>query len=190
MNCRTRKSTLMRLLNACCAAAVSLSALASVSCAADHGEAITDASKSGPDFQVQGEYVGDVKIGDKTVKYGAQIIALGDGAFDAVVYTGGLPGDGWQRGDDRKKVGGKTVDGVTTFVGDKWTAKLADGKIAVTGSGGESLGTLTKTERKSPTLGEKPPAGAQILFDGTNADQFKNGKMTEDTGVSRIMKLV
>src|SRR4051794_24514703 len=41
------------------------------------------------DFKFQGEYAGD--------KLGVQVIALGGGAFQAVVCEGGLPGDGWDR---------------------------------------------------------------------------------------------
>src|SRR5206468_1760808 len=50
------------------------------------------------DFQIQGEYVGSVQGGDKL---GCQIIALGKGAFQAVVTPGGLPGDGW---DGKNKI--------------------------------------------------------------------------------------
>src|SRR5438067_9833723 len=44
------------------------------------------------DFQLQGEYAGASKGG---AQFGAQVIALGQGAFQAVVYPGGLPGAGW-----------------------------------------------------------------------------------------------
>src|SRR6185295_19000170 len=39
------------------------------------------------DFKLQGEFKGDA--------LGAQVIALGSGAFQAVLLPGGLPGDGW-----------------------------------------------------------------------------------------------
>jgi hypothetical protein len=155
-----------------------LASLGSAS-AADAGPAFTDPADAGPDFAVQGEYVGSLKFNGADAKVGVQIIALGDGAFDAVLYPGGLPGDGWKRGDTREKATGKTTDGETTFKAEKWTAKLSGGDLALTGSGGESLGSLVKVARKSPTLGEKSPAGAVVLFDGSSADQFQGGKLVE-----------
>ena len=45
------------------------------------------------DYKYQGEYAGD--------GLGAQVIALDKGAFQAVLYPGGLPGAGW---DGKSKI--------------------------------------------------------------------------------------
>jgi 3-keto-disaccharide hydrolase len=140
------------------------------------GDTFTDAAKAGPDFEVQGEYVGEIEEGGKK-KAGAQVIALGDGKFEAVLYKGGLPGNGWKDGDDKTKIQGETKEGVTTFVKGGKNAKLKDGALTLYNSGGTVVGTLKKTVRKSPTLGAKPPEGATVLFDGKSADKFKGGRV-------------
>jgi len=145
--------------------------------AADNNPAFTSAKEAGTDFAIQGEYTGSA--GDHT--WGAQVIALGDGKFDLVGYRGGLPGEGWKRGDEtRKATGEANKDGVATLKGDTFTVSVKEGVATVTGAGGEKLGELKKVERKSPTLGAKPPAGAKVLFDGTTADNFANGKIIEE----------
>ncbi len=88
------------------------------------------------DFQLQGEYVADQK--------GIQVIALGKGEFRAMIYTGGLPGAGWD---------GKNIQ---SFEGD--ADEIAD-----------LLDSMKKVVRKSPTLGLKAPDGAIVLFDGSEA---------------------
>lgn len=135
--------------------------------------------EAGPDFAVQGEYVGEVKHGDLSVTVGVQVIALGKGKFHAVGYPGGLPGAGWV-GKDKHEQDGETKNGVTTFSNDKGSGEIKDGVLTVKTKEGQVVGALKKTIRKSPTLGAKPPEGAVVLFDGTSVDKWKDGRMTKD----------
>jgi len=150
--------------------------------AADPSPAFTDPAEAGADFLVQGEYTGTVGS-DEKIKVGVQIVALGDGEFSAVAYIGGLPGDGWNKTGKASGVG-KTSGDTTTFTSaedDKGgRGVLKDGVLTIFTPKGVEVGTLKKVERKSPTLGAKPPAGAVVLFDGTTADRFNGGRMTED----------
>ena len=141
--------------------------------------AVSDPAKADADFAVQGEYVGELetKAGQKT--YGVQIIALGDAKFRAVFYAGGLPGAGWDK-SKKLEVEGQTTGGETRFAKEGGSVVLKQGVLKAADSGGEPKGELKKVERKSPTLGAKPPAGAVVLFDGTSADAFQGGKLTED----------
>src|SRR6267378_2382004 len=60
--------------------------------------AITDPAQAGPDYLLQGEYAGMLFVPGRGSEFtGLQIVALGDGKFDAVQYRGGLPGNGWDR---------------------------------------------------------------------------------------------
>jgi len=144
--------------------------------AADPKATFTNEKDAGPDFAVQGEYAGtDVE----SHKWGVQVIALGDGKFDVVGYPGGLPGDGWKRGDATKTGKAETAsDGTVNAKGEDWTATIKDGTMTVMHED-KKVAEIKKTQRKSPTLGAKPPEGAKVLFDGTTADHFKNGKLVE-----------
>jgi hypothetical protein len=151
-----------------------------VTIAADKGQStFTSAADAGPDYKVQGEYVGELTINGEPHKVGMQVIALGDGKFDAEGYPGGLPGDGWNKAAGRRHRSGETKDGVTTLSGEGRTAKLVDGVITVSDEGGAKIGTLKRVERKSPTLGAKPPTDAIVLFDGTSVDKWNGGRLAD-----------
>lgn len=130
------------------------------------------------DFPFQGEYVGDIMHEGQAIRHGVQVIALGNGQFHAVGYPGGLPGDGWH-GGERVEVDGRLQDGSVRFEHEDILATLRDGVLKVTSNGTE-LGQLKKVHRTSPTLGAKPPPGAVVLFDGTTAEHFENGRKTPD----------
>jgi hypothetical protein len=133
---------------------------------------------SGPDYQAQGEYIGSVTVPGEDVKIGVQIVALGKGKFKAVSYQGGLPGDGWER-EPRIISIGEMKDGTIEFKSQGYSSKLKADSLDIM-LAGVKIGSIKKTTRKSKTLGAKPPAGAVVLFDGTNADNFEKGRMTKD----------
>ena len=127
--------------------------------AGDAKDALNDPAKVDADFAVQGEYAGKAKLEDGKSKAGVQVIARGDGNFHAVFYPGGLPGDGWAKGEARIQADGKTENGVTSFITPGFTAKIQDGKLTIADTAGKALGKLKHVVRESPTLGLKPPKG-------------------------------
>jgi len=57
-----------------------------------------------------------------------------------------------------------------SFTGDGWTGTIEDGHFKAA-KGGEAF-DLQHVTRTPPTLGAKPPAGALVLFDGTNLNAW------------------
>jgi len=140
-----------------------------------------DPQRVDANFAHQGEYTGLIPgEGDKQ-KLGVQVIALGKGRFEAVGYFGGLPGDGWNR-EKPLRAQGEIKDGEVEFRTDAGLAKLRNEEIAVYDADGTQVGTLKKILRESPTLGQKPPAGAVVLFDGSpdSLQNWQGGRMTDD----------
>jgi hypothetical protein len=166
----------------CFLATTTLLLLNSVSLTAAEGDkaTFTDPAAAGFDYQVQGEYSGTMT--GSTDKIGAQVIALGHDEFEVVGYVGGLPGDGWSRGDTTHQAKGKRD-------GDKVVVKPADDSgakgviegetLTVYNEEGDKVAVLKKVERKSPTLGKKAPDGAVVLFDGKNTDAFNDAKLVD-----------
>jgi hypothetical protein len=182
-------------------------AVSSVGLAEDLRAKLIKASDA--DFQIQGEYTGYLTRDGERELVGVQVVAWGNGLFDGRLFVGGLPG----AGSDRKSTqyffegmteGGKTVLGQGS---DRYgqprakreakssakprgvvhglTLEIAHGAMNIRKSG-ETVGQLHHVVRKSPTLGQKAPEGAVVLFDGLSAANFhyagdkKPGQMTAD----------
>ena len=132
------------------------------------------AKREDPDFMIQGEY-GSASAGATA---GVQVVALGNGQFEAYLLQDGLPGLGWVRGKARTVMSGKREGDQVTFTSAdrKFTSIIHNGNIELVGEDGVVI-KLPRIERSSATLGAKPPTGALVLFDGSSTEQWENGKM-------------
>jgi len=137
--------------------------------------------KPDEDFAFQGEYAGQLGSGTDKQKVGLQVIAIGKGQFRAVGYNGGLPGEGWdgEAPNRIEELGQRSGDSVS-FNSQYGSGTIRDSVMTVFDPQGTQLGELQKINRQSRTLGEKPPAGAIVLFDGTSVDAWEGGKLSDD----------
>jgi hypothetical protein len=137
---------------------------------------------------------------------GCQVIALGGGAFQAVVYPGGLPGAGWD-GENKILMDGQ-LDGQKAAFGppsgqrqylagsasefsatrrfppvghQQYTARIEGDRMSGKTDEGKTF-ELQKVHRQSPTLGKQPPDSAVVLFDGSDKDAWRGGRLDEKTG--------
>jgi len=157
------------------------------------------------DYKFQGEYVGEIQGGGKL---GAQVIALDKGAFQAVLLPGGLPGAGWD-GKNKILLDGQLEGDVVVFKAvspgkRKYLGQLpaefsATAKFPPPGQKDYNASIskdllsgntddkkpfeLKKITRKSPTLGQKAPDGAVILFDGSSKDEWNGGRLDKTTNL-------
>lgn len=135
--------------------------------------AYTTRESAGADFAAQGEYEGTFGAHGRL---GADVIALGEDRFHVVFHRGGLPGAGWD-GAEKIEADGRR-QGETIVFDAPWQARVARGALTGTTDTGERF-DLKRVERHSPTEGAKPPAGALVLFDGSNTTAWINGTMDE-----------
>ena len=163
-----------------------------VSAAPTGNPAYTDPAKADADFPFQGEYAGTVTHDGQPVPFGVQVIALGDGTFDVVAYPGGLPGDGWTPPNKIKGTGVRAGEGDAAVVkvealdwgGNKRSGEVRDDVIVVFSDSGSEIARLAKTIRSSATLGQQPPEGAVVIYDGTgtstDTSKLVDGRVSED----------
>ncbi len=166
------------------------------SLSADDGPLVaTDVSHVDRDYWFQGEYLGSVNsLCGRCGSYGLQVVALGKNEFQAVLFRGGLPGGGWWTGHERHELKGQRDGAVLRLNGLTRRVAIRDSKASVfavedgrsvpaAGASSEhtfAIGELIRVERRSQTLGLPPPAGASVLFDGSQTDHWKNGKVTNE----------
>jgi hypothetical protein len=109
------------------------------------------------EFKIQGEYVGRIEGGDAL---GCQVIALGPGAFQAVLLPGGLPGEGW---DGKNKM---LMDG--RLEGDQAVFAPASGNRQYLAGNPQEF----SASRQFPPVGHKPCTA-------TASGEAMNGKTDE-----------
>lgn len=157
--------------------------VAAVGVAVGQEQVYTDPDHVDDDYRFQGEYRGWQRSrpsSRSSEPVGLQVIARGDGKFDATVYYGGLPGEGWFGKGARIDVSGETLDDLVELHGPQYRIEVDGEQAAVFTQDGRRAGLLHKVWRVSPTMGASPPAGAVVLFDGTGVDLLKNGRITEE----------
>ena len=121
-----------------------------------------------PEAEVQGLYEGSLK----DVKFEARVIAMGKDAFKIYLRQdlgGGKVG--------KVELDGKVEGDAVTFKSKggevEWTASYGAGALKGTAGGVEF--TAKRVERKSATMGKKPPQGAIVILDGKNWGELKGG---------------
>ena len=158
--------------------------------AADAPLVATTVEQVDRDYWFQGEYLGSARNScGQCQAMGLQVVGLGKNEFQAVLYSGGLPGSGWWAGMERHEFKGRREGEALRLIGQLQRIEIQHSQANIQAvhqpptPGSEqvvSLGELIRVERKSQTLGLKPPAGAIVLFDGTNTDHWKNGRISDD----------
>ncbi len=124
---------------------------------------------------VQGLYVGTWNDGAGSAETEVRVVAVGKGNFKLLA-----------RREVKGEIVRAEVDGVTdkksgTVTFNKpfqdqreWGLVYKDGGVIEGSVGGEAGSfSVKRVERKSPTLGKKPPPGAVVLIDGKNFDNVK-----------------
>lgn len=127
---------------------------------------------------VMGIYEGKWKLGEDNGELISQIRPIGDGLYDGFVLL--------KKGDQDFAVikiksqkeldGGAVVFNGKSDKGIGLSGKIEEGRFVGTLSDqNNTIGFLAfKVAKRSPTLGEKPPKDAIVLFDGKDTNQFKN----------------
>ncbi|MGB7324530.1 MAG: DUF1080 domain-containing protein [Rubripirellula sp.] len=144
------------------------------------GPAYTAPPTDDANYPLLGEFVGEISTGeDKKEILGLQIRPVGGDNFDALSFTGGLPGQPEFGGEPIRLIGRRSGD-MVVLSGGPWAMFVSAEGCTLVDREGTKLGKLERVTRTSPTMGAPAPEGATVLFDGTSVDQFTNASMTDD----------
>lgn len=142
--------------------------------------AYTAIPENDPVYDLLGEFVGPIEVGEnKYEPLALQIRPIGGDNFEAIQYRGGLPGQKTHKPEAIKLIGLRSGDFVV-LSGGPWAIFVEKDHCLLVNREGKQVGRLDRVVRQSPTLGAQPPNDAIVLFDGTNTDQFSVAEMTED----------
>jgi len=143
-----------------------------------------------PTDPFMGDWQGSVTLNGQRQPAAVYMIPLGDGRYEArfvadfawrgpYLYRlrGVIRGEQFQFLDDIpfdvSRVAGTTDQGVVLDAS-LWSGQFSSRSVEGTVSGRrKGRFDLTQSERLSPTLGQRPPAGAVVLFDGPNLDAWQ-----------------
>jgi hypothetical protein len=139
------------------------------------------AAEAGIDYALQGELAGFIRTPAWGYSHcGLQVVALGDGKFDAVLYRGGLPGAGWDLKSKLKLSGKGNEQNILWLEPDDFKLAVTIGTAQAFDMFGSSAGSMRKVHRSSPTMGAPPPSNAVVLFGGKATEELKGAKLTDD----------
>lgn len=134
------------------------------------------------DLAAQGEYRGwqQTNRSSRSLQpIGLQVIARGDGKFEATKYVGGLPGERRYR-PKRYLLEGRRAGEFVELIGENFDILLEGGAAVVLDKEARVAGELTRVERISPTLGLQAPPDAIVLFSNGEASRLMNPRISED----------
>ncbi|MGO9107667.1 MAG: DUF1080 domain-containing protein [Thermoguttaceae bacterium] len=115
---------------------------------------------------IMGEFEGTLTSNGLDVKAEAKVIADEDHKYRIVLLA--PAGDAKAK---RIELAGTGKDGIVAVTGE-WSGKVTKDAMLLAAKQGNNTAEMKRVERKSPTLGQKPPAGAIVLL------PFEEGKPT------------
>lgn len=140
--------------------------------------AITDIAQVDAQYAYVGEYTAETSAGPVGVRISTQ---AGDQPLFAKIYKGGLPGLGWKTDKPELATGTLDSQGLTLrgTEGSARQVRSSGNRVLLVESSGQEI-ELKKIARHGVTLGKAAPAGAKVLFGGSDTSAWKNAKVTDD----------